>query len=112
MLSDIQVNASPNNVEECHRIVKPGSKKKKTRKKNSPFFDQETLEETPVEQKKLQNLDEENYGFSKNTKVFINKNLTLINENIAFNGRNLKRSRLFHACFTIDGIVCIKKIRE
>ena len=57
VLSDIQVNASPNNVEECHRIVKPGSKKKKKkRKKNSPFFDQETLEETPVEQKKIAKL--------------------------------------------------------
>ena len=27
VLSDIQVNASPNNVEECHRIVKPGGNK-------------------------------------------------------------------------------------
>ena len=32
-----------------------------------------------------------------------------MNENIAFNGRKFKRSGLFHACFTIDGIVRIKK---
>ena len=32
-----------------------------------------------------------------------------MNENIAFNGRKLKRSGLVHACFTIDGIVRIKK---
>ena len=32
-----------------------------------------------------------------------------MNENIAFNGRKLERSGLVHACFTIDGIVHIKK---
>ena len=32
-----------------------------------------------------------------------------MNENIAFNGRKLKWSGLGHACFTIDGIVRIKK---
>ena len=32
-----------------------------------------------------------------------------MNENIAFNGRKIKRSRLVHACFTVDDIVLIKK---
>ena len=32
-----------------------------------------------------------------------------MNENIAFNGRKLKPSGLVHACFTMDGIVRIKK---
>ena len=32
-----------------------------------------------------------------------------MNENITFNGRKLKRRGLVHACFTIDGIVRIKK---
>ena len=58
---------------------------------------------------KLQNLDKEKHSFSQNTKVFINENLTVMNENIAFNGRKLKRSGLVHACFTIDGIFRIKK---
>ena len=40
--------------------------------------------------------------------VIINKNLTLMNENIAFNGRKLKWSGLVHACFTTDGIAPIK----
>ena len=48
-------------------------------------------------------------GLVKTLKVFINKNLTLTNENTAFNGRKLKWSGLVHACFTIDGIVCITK---
>ena len=32
-----------------------------------------------------------------------------MNEIVAFNGRKLKWSGLGHACFTIDGIVRIKK---
>ena len=57
----------------------------------------------------MQNLNREKHGFSQNTKVFIDENLKLMNENIAFNGRKLKWSGLVHACFIIDGIVCIKK---
>ena len=57
----------------------------------------------------MQNLNKEKHGFSQNTKVFINGNLTLMNGNIAFNGRKLKQSGLVHACFIIDGIVRIKK---
>ena len=32
-----------------------------------------------------------------------------MNKNIAFNGRKLEQSGLVHSCFTIDGIVRIKK---
>ena len=39
----------------------------------------------------------------------VKMNITLMNENIAFNGRKLKQSGLVHACFTNDGIVRIKK---
>ena len=35
--------------------------------------------------------------------------LDMMNEHIAFNGEKLKRSGLVHACFTIDGIVRVKK---
>ena len=58
---------------------------------------------------KLLNLYKEKHGFNQNTKVFINENLTLINEKIAFNGRKLKRIGLVHPCFTIDGMSRIIK---
>ena len=35
-----------------------------------------------------------------------------MNENIALNGKKLKRSGLVHACFKIDGIVRIKKLEN
>ena len=62
-----------------------------------------------MNRRNLQNLSKEKYGFSQNTEVFINENFTLMNENIALNGRKLKGSGLVHACFTTDGIVRIKK---
>ena len=73
------------------------------------FLNRKHCKKALLNRRKLQNLDKEKHSFSQNTKVFINENLTVMNENIAFNGRKLKRSGLVHACFTIDGIVCIKK---
>ena len=47
--------------------------------------------------------------FNPSTKIFDKENLTLMNENIAFNCRKLRRGGLIFACFTGDGIVHIKK---
>ena len=52
------------------------------------------------------------YNFSRNNKIFINKNLTCANESIAFCGRKLKRNSKIHSCFSRDGIVFIKKTEE
>ena len=73
------------------------------------FLKRKHCKKTLLNRRKLENLDKEKHGFSQNIKVFINENLTLMNENIAFNGRKLKRSGLVHACFTFNGIVHIKK---
>ena len=107
MLSDIEVNVSPNDVEACHRIGKRDSNKSK--KTIVRFLNRKHCKKALLNRRKLQNLDKEKHGFSQNTKVFINENLTLINESIAFNGRKLKRSGLVHVCFTNDGIVRIKE---
>ena len=76
------------------------------------FLNRKYCKKALLNRRKLQNLDKEKDGFSQNTTFFINENLTLMNENIAFNGRKLKRSGLVHACFTIDGIVRIKKLEK
>ena len=73
------------------------------------FLNRKHCKKALLNRRKLQNLDKEKHGFSQNTQVFINENLTLMNENIAFNGRKIKRSGLVHACFTVDDIVRIKK---
>ena len=73
------------------------------------FLNRKHCKKALLNRRKLQNLDKEKHSFSQNTKVFINENLTVMNKNIAFNGRKLKWSGLVHACFTIDSIVRIKK---
>ena len=90
------------------------SKNRETRQQqiknnNRAFSEQKHCKKALLNRRKLQNLDKEKDGFSQNTKDLISQNLTLMNENIAFLGRKLKPSGLVHACFTTDGIVCIRK---
>ena len=73
------------------------------------FLNRKHCKKALLNRRKLKNLDKEKHGFSQNIKVFNNEDLTLMNENIAFNGKKLIQSRLLHACFTIDDIVRIKK---
>ena len=73
------------------------------------FLNRKHCKKALLNRRKLKNLDKEKHVFSQNIKVFNNEDLILMNENIAFNGKKLNRSRLVHACFTIDDIVRIKK---
>ena len=73
------------------------------------FLNRKHCKKALLNRRKLKNLDKEKHGFSQNIKVFNNEDLTLMNENIAFNGKKLNQSRLLHACFTIDDIVRIEK---
>ena len=41
--------------------------------------------------------------------IFVNENLTPMNETIAYNCRKLKRGGLIHACYSRNGIVYIKE---
>ena len=107
MLSDVEINISPNDVEAYHKIGKPDINKSKNTIVR--FLNRKHCKKALLKRRKLQNLDKEKRGFSQNTKVFINGNLTVMNENIAFNNRKLKRGGLVNACYTIDGTVRIKK---
>ena len=107
VLSNVKVNVSSNEAEWCHRIGKPDSNRSKTTIEH--FLNRNHCKKALLNRRKFQNLDKEKDGFSQNTEVFINKKLTLMNENIAFNCKKLKPGRLVHACFRTDGILGIKK---
>ena len=62
-----------------------------------------------LNRKKLSNLDNTKYNFSNSTKIFINENLTRMNESLAYEGRNLKRKGVISACYTRNGVVHVKK---
>ena len=71
-------------------------------------YDRTHCKKSILKRRKLQSLDKEKSPFSQNTKVFIKKNLTLMNENVVFNGRKLKWTGLVHLCFTSYAIARIK----
>ena len=54
-------------------------------------------------------LNNEKHNFYAGTNIFVNENLTPMNETIAFNCRKLKRSDLIHACYSRNGNVYIKE---
>ena len=55
------------------------------------------------------NIHAEIFNFLAGTKIFVNENLTLINETIASNCKKLKCSGFIHACYSKNGIVHMKE---
>ena len=47
-------------------------------------------EKTFANMRKLANIDVQRYFFRRNNKLFINENLTTMNKNLAYHGRNLE----------------------
>ena len=90
-------------IEDCHRIGKPDkadSKETIIRFANRKYGKKALLSRKQKLGKCVK--------FNPNTKIFVNENLTMMNENIAYNCRKLKRGGLIFSCFTRDDIVHIK----
>ena len=105
VLSAIDVQVEPRDIEACHRIGKPTSK---TRKTIVRFVNRKNCEKILANKKKLLKLSNAKHNFHAGTNIFVNENLTPMNEIIAYNCRKLKRSGLIHACYSRNGIVYIK----
>ena len=103
VFDDIDVEVESSNIEDCHPIGKPD--KANSRKTIISFVNREYCKKALLNRKNLDKC----VRFNPNTKIFVNENLTMIDENIACNCRKLKRGGLLFACFTRDGIVHIKK---
>ena len=54
-------------------------------------------------------MNNEKHNFHAETNIFVNENLTPMNETIALNCRKLKCSGLIHACYSRNGNVYIKE---
>ena len=114
IMEDIDVIVQNDDTEACHRIEK--SDQKSSSKKTiviNHCYNHKYCKKALVNRKNLININREmKYNFSRNNKIFINKNLTHANESIAFCGRKLKRNSKIHSCFTRDGIDFIKKTEK
>ena len=106
VLSDIDVQVEPRDIEACYRIEKSTSKTQKTIVR---FVNRKNCEKVLANKIKLFKLNNEKHNFHAGTNIFVNENLTPMNESIAFNCRKLKRSGLIHACYSRNGNVYIKE---
>ena len=106
VLSDIDVQVEPRDIEACHWIGKPTSKMQKTIVR---FVNRKNCQKVLANKKKLLKLNNEKHKFHAATNIFVNKNLTHTNESIAFNCRKLKRTSLIHACYSRNSSVYIKE---
>ena len=108
ILSDIDVKINLYDIVDCHRFGKQDFKTK-SKKTIVTLVNRRYCKKALLNRKKLSNLDNMKYNFRNSSKIFINENLTRVNENIAFQGRKLKRKGMVNACCTRNGVIHIKK---
>ena len=88
------------NIGACHRIGKSRDSSKKT---IVHFFNRKFAKQAPYNRKKLKSIDKLTLGLTND--VFINENLTPMNNRIACNCRKLKRQSLISKTYTLNGMV-------
>ena len=98
ILNEITVNVSPKDIEACHRV---GVSKNSSKKTIVRLINRKHAKKAFLSRKNLRK------STSPNCNVFINENLTVKNNQIAFLGRKLKRSGHLNKIYTRDGTVHI-----
>ena len=98
ILNETSADVSPKDIVECNCVGVPKNSSKKT---IVYFINKRHAKKALISRKKIRN------NSSSNCYVFINENLTVQNNEIAFLGRKLKRSGHVNKIFTKDGTVNI-----
>ena len=98
ILNEITVSVSPKDIEVCHRV---GVSKNSSKKTIVRFINRKHTKKAILSRKNLRKSSSPNCNF------FINENLTVKNNEIAFLGRKLKRSEHLNKIYTRDGTVHI-----
>ena len=111
ILSDIGVSIQSEEIKACHRFGKT-DRKTKSKKTIILFVNRKHCKKALLNKKKLSNINNNKFNFNVETKLYINENLTSMNESIAFNCRKLKRSNIIHTYYTREGIVHIKQVES
>ena len=102
ILSDIDVNVESRKVVDCHRIGKSNNGSKKTIIR---FINRKCCKKALLKRKQLERINIKKHQFVNGTKIFINENLTVKNEHLAFNCRQLKKKNYIFSTFTKNGTV-------
>ena len=97
ILNEISVNVSPKHIEACHCV---GVSKNSSIKTIVCFINRKHEKKALISRKIL---GKAHHQAHENCIVFINENLTVKNNEIAFLGRKLKRSGHLNKIYTSDG---------
>ena len=89
ILSDIGINIQSEEVEACHRFGKT-DRKSKSKKTIIRLVNRKHCKKALHNKEKLSNVNNNKFSFNAETKLYINENLSPMNESIAFNCRKLK----------------------
>ena len=98
ILNEISVDVSPKDIEACHRV---GVSKNNSKKTIVRFINRKHAKKALTSRKNIRK------SSSPNCNVFINENLTVKNNEIAFPSRKLKRSGHLTKIYARDGTVHI-----
>ena len=98
-LNEVNIDVSPKDTEAACQSV--GVAKNSSKKTIVRFINRKNAKKTLISRKKIRN------NSSLNCNVFINENLTVKNNEIAFFGRKLKRSGHVDKIYSKDGTVHI-----
>ena len=102
ILGKIDVKVSGNDIEACHRIGKSRDNSKKTIIR---FVNRKNAKKALLNRKELKTIGKSSIGLS-NTDIFINENLTPMNNKLAFICRKLKKDGHIDKTLSRDGMVC------
>ena len=94
IFSNIDVNVESREVEECHKIGKSNNGSRKTIIR---FANRKYCKKALLNRKKLERIDVIKHHLVSGTRIFINENLTLKNEHLVFNRRQLKKVAIYSA---------------
>ena len=98
ILNEISVDVSPKDIEACHRV---GVSKNNSKKTIVRFINRKHAKKALTSRKNLRK------SSSPNCNVFINENLTVKNNKIAFLSRKLERSSRLTKIYKMNGTVHI-----
>ena len=104
ILDKIEVNVSSKDIEACHHI---GKSKDNSQKTIISFVNQKYAKKAHLNRKNLKHLDKSSIGLSNSNNIFINENLTPMNNKLVFYCCKLKRDGYVEKAFSREGVACI-----
>ena len=104
VLSEIQVNVSSSDVEACHRI---GKSKNSPKKALARFINRKHTKKALINRKGLININKSSRSLSSSDKIFINENLTPMNNQLPSIVGSLNVMVRFYKTYSRDDVIHI-----